>query len=307
MLPPEFDTTFANPIIKGLTYAAIAPGLRSILVFDASYAELSASATVLAQLLTCATGREVRQTHIGVSELDDDLWGDISLSSDRDDSSITWRRGKLEGLWDPAALRLIVIPDLAKLSLAAARACIMLVNADVAHLERHGQSKRWNPDIYLLAGCTRSEIGCVSPHLLDRFVLRLNWYNPSKSNRVEALLQQILNDEPSSNDSQGVLPSTLKDQIQKTIQRQVILSDEVLDRVLYYMPVPQVHGFRRELTLARLAKAVAQFENTSRITPSHVDHAAGLIGLTSDDSQERVTNQPPVIPSEQIAQQNMSS
>lgn len=72
---------------------------------------------------------------------------------------------------------LIIIPNLATLSLAAARACIMLVDANVVHLERHGQKVAWSPRYYWLAACHQEEVGSVSSHLLDRFALRLSWHS----------------------------------------------------------------------------------------------------------------------------------
>ena len=154
MSSPISSITLTQSLLKGLACAALNPGLQSILVFNSSYDALNAMASALAQLLQAATGKEVERISLGVSEVDDDLWGSLTISTEeRGDQSIRWRHGLLSNPEDSLCLRLIMINDLAKLSLAAARACVMLIGADVAHIERHGQHTQWKPQLCWLASC----------------------------------------------------------------------------------------------------------------------------------------------------------
>src|SRR6266568_4407505 len=100
MVSSATNLTLADPFTKGLACAAIHPGLRSILVFDAPYIGLKTAAAVLAQMLECSTGQKVQLANLGVSELDDDLWGSLVLSNDSGDSPVVWHHGTLAGLWE---------------------------------------------------------------------------------------------------------------------------------------------------------------------------------------------------------------
>jgi hypothetical protein len=55
----------------------------------------------------------------------------------------------------------------------AARACVALVGASDAHIERHGMSRTWKPDLFWLANCPSKSLAHISLHLLDRFPLRI--------------------------------------------------------------------------------------------------------------------------------------
>src|SRR5713226_6172399 len=181
----SYDTNISQSELFtiGIACAAITPGLRSILIFDAPYTGLAVSASMLSLMIESATGQKVEQVRLGVSELDDDLWGSLVIPATDGDTPTVWHRGALTEVWDDSIVRLVVIPDLTKLSLAAARACVMLIGADVAHLERHGRQEKWHPNVCWIAGCTKSEVGYISPHLLDRFALRLNWLVEDQSDK----------------------------------------------------------------------------------------------------------------------------
>ena len=173
--------------MRGLACAALHPGLRSILVFDASPSTLQIMAGLLAQMIATVTGGEIvspqasgsERGHrivpiqLGTVETEEELWGSLMLSQEMTSKSVVWRAGLL-GAGRDWETRIVVIPDITRLSLAASRACVMLMGAEVAHLERHGQHDQWQPQLCWLAGCDRTRTGLVSPHLLDRFALRLS-------------------------------------------------------------------------------------------------------------------------------------
>ncbi|HLX56685.1 MAG TPA: hypothetical protein VKR83_06650 [Ktedonobacteraceae bacterium] len=242
----------------------------------------------LAQMLECATGREVKQVNLGSSELDDDLWGSTVIRYDKIGASVVWHRGQLANLGndsreDEQRLRLVLIPDLTRLSSAAARACVMLVGADVAHLERYGQDEIWQPDICWLASCPRDRVGAISPHLLDRFTLRLQWPGSHQLHTVAGLLHRLLNAELPESTTMVSLPSDVKDQISRAAQFMPTASYDAITRVLHY--TSGSHSPRREITLAHLAQAIARLAGKSQVAASHVDSAARLIGLVPETRQ----------------------
>ncbi len=281
MFQPEMNLN--QTFIRSLACAAVNPGLRSILVLDTPYTELQSTASILTQMLECTTGNKVEQVHLRVSELDDDLWGSLFIDHGSDSQPIVWHRGilanppnNLQNGEQP--LRLVIIPDLAKLSLAAARACVMLVAADVAHLERHGHHAIWQPNMCWLASCSKAEIGAVSPHLLDRFALRLNWPGVASTYSAADLLKEVLND-TFSEDIHRILPPGLKNQLQKAAQCQTTITNEFIGRVLAYMSVAENYFPRREIALARLALSNAKLNEAHYVAANDVDTAASLIGL----------------------------
>jgi magnesium chelatase subunit D len=108
-----------------------------------------------------------------------------------------------------------VIPDLTKLSLAAARACVVLMGADVAHLERHGQQANWQPNLCWLAGCASGEVGVVSPHLLDRFALRLSGRVTKTTDRAAEILEWMDDRALEKETKPEPLPIEIRDRLKK--------------------------------------------------------------------------------------------
>jgi magnesium chelatase subunit D len=297
MFDPSFDLTLSDSYARGLACAAISTGLRSILVFDAPYIDFETSANILVQMLECANGEEVELVHLGVSELDDNLWGTIILPNDVESSPIVWQRGALAGLADDnqkskSPLRVVVIPDLSKLSLAAARACVMLMGADVAYLERHGQHKTFQPNVCWLVGCARDEIGAISPHLLDRFAIRLSWQDAENPyDTVASLRQKVEND--NVEDIKIPLPQKVRDKIQEAMQVHPVFTDEAKERVAHYTSKIGTYLTRREIALARLAVATARLEGASQVLASYVDDAANILGFMPPTQQSNETPQLP--------------
>ena len=76
--------------------------------------------------------------------------------------------------------------------MAAARACIALMDSGVAHVERHGYQGQWRSHICWIAGCERSQVKFLSPHLLDRFALRLAGEDMRSGSRVTDLREWLI-------------------------------------------------------------------------------------------------------------------
>jgi magnesium chelatase subunit D len=260
--------------MRGLACAALNPGLRSVLVFDAPIATLQVAAQNLTWMLKQVTSCQVVPVQLGVVETEEDLWGGLALRPGDAESTFEWQRGLLAGGREEE-LRLVIIPDLTRLSLAAARACIALMGSEIAYLERHGHRDRWQPNLCWLAGCSRQDIGLVSPHLLDRFALRLSSQEYEGGDRVAALRQWLSNSD-SPEQEELLLPEWVST-LQQVRSRNPDMTLEAQKRVLDY--TADSYSVRRELALLRLAQANAQLAGEVEVTDRQVDRAAQMIGL----------------------------
>jgi magnesium chelatase subunit D len=296
-----------NPLMRGLACAALHPGLRSILVFDASVATLQVMAGLLAQMIAADTGGEIVSlpksksgtkhkivtVQLGTVETEEELWGSLTLGQEVASRSVVWRSGLLAAGRDWET-RIVMIPDLTRLSLAASRACVMLMGSEVAYLERHGQRDRWQPQLYWLAGCDHKRIGAVSTHLLDRFALRLSGGESQNSEQrvaqlrawLERLEQEQFHFEkaPPTPDWMGVDAPLLSPEIVSRLQQVKHSYPEVLlearERVLDYLETTDGYSTRRDLALLRLARVHAQLEGAAQVNREDVERAAEMIGLS---------------------------
>lgn len=268
----------SNPLIRGLACAVLNPGLRSILVFDAGIATLQFAAQNLTWMLKQVTGCQVVPVQLGVVETEEDLWGGLALQQEDARGSFEWQQGLLAGGWGQE-LRLVIIPDLTRLSLPAARACVALMGSEVAYLERHGHRDSWQPKLCWLAGCSRSDIGLVSPHLLDRFALRLAGQDLVTSDRPEAI-QKWLEESDKQDEKKDAPPPEWVGTLQQAGLFHPEVTLEAQKRVLDYISPTDGYSVRRELALLRLAQANAQLSEADQVTAQQVDQAAKMIGLT---------------------------
>jgi len=279
--------SLSDPFTRGLACAALHRGLRSVLVFDPSLPNLQAVAHTWGQMLTTVTDKRVEIVTLAPTVTDDDLWGSLTLDGDDlsitegNELTITWQKGLLGKSQDDESIQLVVVPDLTRLSLAAARACVVLVGASVAHLERHGQQARWQPNICWLAGCARAEIGQVSPHLLDRFALWLQEAKMPQPDRVGALIGWLGAKSPVAGGHipSSPLPDALWQQLQQARREPPAVTFQAIKRVLDYVPVVPHIGSRFEVALTRLAQSNAQLEGAAQVEVQHIDAVAQLIGL----------------------------
>ncbi len=313
---PNLKSNIQNPLMRSLCCAALSPGLRSILLFDSSPVVLQQVAATMASLLKAVTGCEkVIPVKLGTFESEDDLWGHIGLWDELEKQPFKWRSGLLGREDNTKEIRLVIIPDLTKLSLAAARACVVLMGADVAHLERHGQKAHWQPNLCWLAGCSskEEEMGKVSPHLLDRFALRLNGQIKDNTDRVTQVIQWLNEERLEEEDfsllffKERKIEPELKQWLQQAYQYRPEITNQALARILDYNSELELYH-RREIALARLSFANAQLEGAKQITVAHVDTAARMMSLKSSKKEDtaakeyanKVEEKIPEIPSEPI-------
>ena len=264
-----------TPLIHGLACAALQPGLRSVLVFDRSPGALRSAAQVLAKMLVVTIDRRIETITLGTTESEEVLWGNLALTANE---SFDWKPGLL-GDDDPSVLRLVVIPDLTRLNLAAARACIALMGSEVAQVERHGHQAQWRSQFCWIASCARSEVGMVSPHLLDRFALRLPGQDVQSPDRTNALSAWFA-DLDSSPDDDGILGSEVCDRLRMAMVIQPTIEAAAYPRCLAYFSEDPGLGMRRELALMRLVQAQAQLAGLAKLSTREVDRTAQWLGLS---------------------------
>lgn len=299
-----------DPFMRGLACAALNPGLRSVLVFDAPIATLKAAAHNLAQMLEVVTDFRIVPVQLGVVETEEDLWGSLALCSENTTSTFEWQRGVL-ARGRGQELRLVIIPDLTRLSLATARACIALMGSDVAYLERHGHQDVWKSNLCWIAGCSRAEVGLVSPHLLDRFALRLSGQEVISPDRTEVLQQWLRELNSSSGEEEEPLSPKWVEVLKLVRSREEIGAEafypqvtlEAQKQILDYIASTENYSVRRELALMRLALTSAQLTGMEQVSAEHVDQAAKMIGLEpirpsleTASSQTREPGQPGPVP-----------
>ena len=304
--------TLANPIIRGLACAALHEGLRAILFIDATPAQLSWCAALLAEMLAVVNDKpSVAPMTLTSTATEDLLWG-VPFLPDHQGQSRFLQRGLLTSGAPTGLPGLLISADLSQLSLAAQRAAVMSLAAPVVHLERHGQQRHWQPQHCWLAACAQQEVGKLSPHLLDRFLLRLavvSQQSLMEPDRVERLRTQIADDTKAyekAASSTTKLPVDLVATLQAARDRNPFFPPTVTQRVLTYVERMGLYfSPRRDIALARLAVAHAMVAKRDQVEEADVIAAAEVMGyqqkpapvepLRPDhEPEDAATHQPPL-------------
>ncbi|MFD5186844.1 hypothetical protein ACFWMU_01595 [Streptomyces sp. NPDC058357] len=267
-LPAPAAGQLPRRLLTALACAAIEPKLSGVLLFDLPDAHLVTVAAVLDRLLAGPTGTPVPRTALTAATTDEDLWSRPRVSRGPHGIDFALDPGPLtEPVPGPS---LVVVPDLARLSVPGKRAAVQLLGADVATVEQSGLRRRWRPAARWLAVCRTEDVPRVSPHLLDRFPLRLT--APDLSIRP--------GDTPL-----GPLPAAWTralDQARSTGPRPPLHpADDFASRVLELLDDQDGTGQRRALALARTARALARLDGAERLTADHAEAAATLLRLRS--------------------------
>src|SRR5207247_1604964 len=126
------------------------------------------------------------------------------------------------------------------------------------------------------AGCARSHIGEVSPHLLDRFAVRLTAPAAPEMDRLDVIVDWV------NNAARAPLPASPPTEFQHQVSAAALRHAEFPEQIASYV-VGQVaeagEGARRDLTLARLSRALARWEDSPSVRLQDIDAAAALLDL----------------------------
>jgi len=268
-----------HTITWAVTCCAAEPGLDGLLLFDLPPAALSGVASALIQALTLVDPALAppRLVRLGSHENEDDLWSSLRPQTSDGITMLMPMPGRLVRRGDDPGL-VVVVPNLAQLSLAASRAAIALLGSPTAELQRHGRSQRWPTGTYWVAACPTANAGQISEHLLDRFPVRL----PTSSlvppvDPVEKIMRALA-DAPE--EQQQVPVPALSAEWRSVLQRGTSgppVNDGAIERAVALHNAR--HGMRRPLALLRLARATARLAEAPVVTADHVDEVAMLTGL----------------------------
>ncbi|WP_406473547.1 magnesium chelatase [Streptomyces sp. NBC_01615] len=286
--PPEEPEDLARRLVRALACSAVDPALSGVLLFDLDPQLVDPVARVFAELLGGPSGRRATPVMLGADSRDEGMWTRPVLRQERDGITFAIEPGPLLGAEDPgAAPPLLVVPDLARLSVAGMRAAVQLLGADVAVVEQTGLRRTSRPLARWLAVCRSADAGRLSTHLLDRFAIRI----PAAGLRL-----------PADGLGTGALPHAWPAAAGAPGAPAVraVVTDDAVRRVRELLD-PDT-GNRRTLSLLRLARALATLDGEPDATPEHCDAAARLIGLPAPQPTERTPTDsgpahPPVAPS----------
>ncbi|MER5395332.1 magnesium chelatase [Streptomyces sp. NPDC002599] len=237
--------------------AALDPALSGVLLFDLEPRLVRPVAGLFAAILG-EPGPPAVRVPLGAATRDEDLWSTSRLDRHPDGIAFTVVPGPLVSAEGPPPLA--VVPDLAHLSIAGTRAAVQLLGSDVVCVEQPGLRLVDRPRARWLAVCRSEDVGRVTPHLLDRFALRL----------AVPGLRTVPAERPLKTPPAPVPLA--------------VSGDETVTRV--HEILGPGAGPRRSLALARLARALATLGGHREVTAAHCEDAARLIGI-------RVAEAPP--------------
>ncbi|MFI5473502.1 hypothetical protein ACIA6D_25070 [Streptomyces cacaoi] len=246
-------------VARALACAALDPELAGVLLLGLDPALAAPLGAWLAALLPGQDRPRVLSSHA----TDDDLWVTMRPASSGDRTFRPVPGPLLAAGRRPAV---VVVPDLSRSGLAVSRAAVTTLTAAVAHLERDSRSDIWSPADRWVTGCAADRTARVSRHLLDRFGLRVDAGDLTLSSDGRTVLDgppDAWRRAVRSAHEGGPLPP---------------FTASAADRVLDLLPASP-SGTRRDLFLARTARALALLTGDQSTGAHHVDEAAALTGL----------------------------
>jgi magnesium chelatase subunit D len=276
-MSPQEPSAASWRVLLAFACAALEPGLTGVLLFDLDSELIEPAAREFASILQLATGRRVRRSTLGAATRDEELWLRPSLRVRKGRMVFTTAPGPLVDN-DPAiGPRMVIVPDLVRLSLAGARAAVQTLGADVASVERYGFRARWRPHSRWLAACQTEEVAQISPHLLDRFPIRVNAADLQSSLTAVDLVLGAISSERANDELFAPLPDAWQAVLARRGRARCSLSNEAAGRIIELLG--EVPGSRRAIALARLTRALAVLDGARVAGVRYVEAAARLVGL----------------------------
>ncbi|MER7643529.1 magnesium chelatase [Streptomyces sp. NPDC126522] len=248
-----------------------------MLLFDLQPEMVSPVADAFARILRMRDARPVRRVVLGSVTGDDELWLRPVLRHENTGLGFSVAPGALVDTGADSTT-LVVVPDLTRLSLPAMRGAVQLVGADVAVVERSGFRARWRPGAHWLAACGEAETGRLSPHLLDRFPVRLNVAGLRRMTGGSELMRGAAGDRAPELDCDE-LPPNWRAVLAAQGRPVCAVSEEAVDRAVEL--AGGATGGRRAIALARIARAQTVLAGADTCGPDEVEEAARLIGVVA--------------------------
>jgi magnesium chelatase subunit D len=272
--------TVTDRIAGTLTCAAFDHRLGGILLLDLRPDLIGG----LASWLAAAIGGPGRIVTLGADDGDDTLWVTA-------DAGLAPAPGRLAE--SPGTTLIAVIPDLARANLAVTRAATVLIGADGAVADRHGLHAAWRPRARWLAACPAADAERLSPHLLDRFPVRVAAADLGTPARTPAELVAALDGHTT-----GLLPALPAPA--PLTGPPAVMTAEAATLVTTVVGGPAA-PHRRDLALARAARAVAVSDRSATVEARHVHRAAELLGFRGTSTRPAPTPARPASPAHPAA------
>jgi len=273
----EPETTVAARIATVLTCLAVDQRLGGVLFVDLPPSALRHLARWMGAVIAEPDTIPPRIVTLGSNDWDEHLWWQpIAPAPNGSFGSIAAPGPVVDLPLDED--RTIIIPDLARASLAVMRAALVLIGADTASADRHGRHLEWQPRSRWLAACRRSDLRRLSAHLLDRFAVRVDAAGIGETRLDAENLRAALD----SSDDEGLLYSALLPPTRRgswtTLRRMPSLTDGATKLVVDTIGTSSP-GLRREFALARAARTLAVIDGVEAVTEEQVTRAATLLGV----------------------------
>jgi magnesium chelatase subunit D len=257
-----------NPELASLLECvAIDDALDGVLLLGASAAFLDAVALRLEMLLTAAGADQVDRVRLGSADTEDSLWGVPGLPPG-------WGG---RGLLVPSGntTRIVVVPDLSRLSQAAARAGVVMLGASAVRVERHGQTHPMKTRHRWLAALSDENAGSVSPHLMERFPIQIRVKELGSFDRIGALKRR-LSVRPGSDLKADAGLTRVKNRSPDVLSVEV----EALDLLSELCTADRVgSSMRTPIALMNLARAAARLARVETVTVEIMRDAGANLGV----------------------------
>ncbi|MFD7063879.1 magnesium chelatase [Streptomyces sp. NPDC059906] len=283
----------AHRLGLALVCAAADPALSGVLLLDLDPRLVDPVARLFGAVLAGAAEPERPPLVLGASDRDEDLWTRTRIRGGEHGITVRTEPGPLtEGDDAGGAPPLVVVPDLARLSVAGMRAAVQLLGADVVTVERGGPRRTVRPRARWLAVCRSADVGRVSRHLLDRFAVRLS----AAGLRLPGVREALVATGPEAGEAGEAgegeareasealfagLPAAWRSAAEGGI-RPLPVGDAAIGRARELLG-PDA-GVRRELALLRLARTLAALDGRPSVSADDSDAAARLIGVAVPQS-----------------------
>ncbi len=259
--------TTGERLMRAFACAALEPGTGGLLLLGLDPAHAPAVAEACARVLEAVRGTPVPRLTLGAADRDEDLW--LRTRPQRSGGVLSFVRGPGPLTGDS----LVLVPDLARLSLAGMRAAVQTAGADVAVVEHAVVSRTWRPRALWLVCCGHEDARRLSPHLLDRFPLRLHAGPPTGPGR-----RRTESGGPFGGaDPMDLLPPGWHAVLTGPPAARAALTEEAVDFAVER--AGGAPGMRRALCLARTARALATLDGDPVAGPERISEALRLTGL----------------------------
>lgn len=242
-----------------------------MLLYGASASTLEELSVRLQAGLQRAGAASVDRVWLGSADSEDALWGIPDLPRG-------WNASAALLVPPKNTVRIVLVPDLARLSLAAARAGVAVLGSAIVHLERRARSDRMPVRHRWIAAVADSDVGGVSRHLIERFALRVRPSAPASTDRV-AVLRALAAEEMKTRDRRSAA-------IARKPRRGQRVTPAAIEQAMTCVADSESGSLRGPLALLELAKAIAFLEGRPRVDESTVLDAAKTLGLRGASRRE---------------------